>query len=357
MSVRSEMSYKRKSLIAAQTLAVLALFAIGSAACKKSPAPAPSPAAEKAEKRAAPNEPVVAYIGDSYITASEVQKRLNEQSRFVRGRQQDLRSRLAFVDNLVRQELIAQEAYRRGLDKEPEVEAAIKRTLVQEMFRRGFGEDVREYTEEELKEHYDKHIDFFVKPERIRVLHVFLQAPEQNKAARAEGRKKANQLLATIKTAEASAGRGGNSSAFGDIAREHSDDISSKGVGGDLIFRSFDQLENLYGTAFAKAVFAMKEQGEISGVIETPRGFHIAKLISRQAAQDRKFDDAGVQKMISERITRERRTGAYDQLIKRLREESGVRIDEEVLAAIEVDASGPPAAVGAPVERPVAETK
>src|SRR5438477_1661475 len=124
--------------------------------------------------------PAVARVGDEVITADEVRQRLNETSPFLRARYSTLERKKEFVENMVRNELLAQEAVRQGYDKSPAVREQMKRAMIQELIRhqldsRLSGADI---ADDELKKFYDAHIDDFVKPERARVFHILLPAKE-----------------------------------------------------------------------------------------------------------------------------------------------------------------------------------
>lgn len=358
MGVRSNVPFRILShlLVAAVAVVATACGGGGDTAEKKPAITGTTP------EKVIPAGPVVANVGDDVITAAEVKARLDEQSVFLKERYKDPKNRLSFVDNLVRHELLAQEAFRRGLDKDPEVQSTIKKILVQEMIKRAFDEKSITYSEEELKDYYDKRIADFVKPERVRVLHLFVSAPEGDAAKRAAGKKKANDLLTKIRANETKADvkhpqhATYSTTLFGELARENSDDPTTKATGGDLRYRSKEDLERLFGSEFANAAFSLQKLNQVSGVVETPRGFHVAKLVQRQAAVDRKFDDPSVQQSIKDRLYREQRTKAFDTFVQELREKANVRIDEEVLAAIEIEASAP-VPVGTPgAPRPVADT-
>src|SRR5438270_12425179 len=64
--------------------------------------------------------PVVAEVGDEKITADEVRQRLNETSPFLRARYNTVERKKEFLENMVRNELLAQEAIRQGYDKRSE---------------------------------------------------------------------------------------------------------------------------------------------------------------------------------------------------------------------------------------------
>ena len=65
---------------------------------------------------------VVAQVGDEVITVGDVQERINKQSPFIRARYTTLDKKKEFLDNLVRFEVMAGEAQKRGYDKDPEVQ-------------------------------------------------------------------------------------------------------------------------------------------------------------------------------------------------------------------------------------------
>lgn len=77
-----------------------------------------------------------------------------------------------------------------------------------------------------------------------------------------EARKKAEEVLALV--------RGGE--IFAKAAWENSDDESSKERGGNLPPFSYNKMVE----PFSEAAFKLKT-GEVSGVVETPFGFHIIK--------------------------------------------------------------------------------
>ena len=72
---------------------------------------------------------MVAKVGDEVITADEVKKRLDETSPFLRARYNTLDKKKEFVENLIRNELLAQEAKRQGLDQSPAVKEQMKRAI------------------------------------------------------------------------------------------------------------------------------------------------------------------------------------------------------------------------------------
>lgn len=299
--------------------AVLALGLLAVAGCS-------SPAGDG---KAGKTGEVVAHVGNGTITVDDFKAKLDEQSPFIRARYNTLERKKEFLDNLIRFELLAQEAKRRGLDRDPEVQATLEKVMVQRLIRTEFDEAVagQEIPEEELKKYYDEHIEDYVKPERVRVSHIFLAAAP---ADRAKVRAKAANLLAEVKGKEA----GTEKTAFVNRAREISEDEASKLAGGDLSFKTKEELTALWGEKFADAAFGLGAIGEIGGLVETDKGFHLLKLTGRQNALDRPFEQVKAQ--IQNRLSRDTRTKAFDEFVAGLKQQANVRVNEEILDAIDV---------------------
>jgi len=284
-------------------------------------------ACKKSEKSGA----VVAKVGDDDITADEVRQRLNETSPFLRARYNTLDRKKEFLENMVRNELLAQEAIRQGYDKSPAVREQAKRAMVQELIRHQLdsklsGSDI---PDEELKKFYDAHIDEFVKPERARVLHVFL--PAKDAKERAEARKHAAALLKDIDGRE----KKGEVNAFQAVAIKESKDPLSAPMGGDLRFLSKEELAKAYNTELANAAFDLKNPGDKAGPLDTPTGVELVKLQVKTVAMNRSFDES--KEPIRQRMARERRSRDYDEWVKKLRENTKVVVYDQELEKVQVE--------------------
>lgn len=317
-----------------------ALAALVAACGGKDGAKSEAPRAKNAA--AQKSGPVVARVGDAVITADEVRQKLGEQSPFLQARYKDLQHKEEFVQNLIRFEVLAQEAYRKGLDQQPEVQSTLKKVLVQELIRQAFDEKQASYSEAELKAYYDKHIDEFVKPERVRASQIFLAGAQTDKAARAKAKAKAAQLLTELKANEAKAAANHpkraeyKSTLFADLARANSDDPATQSTGGDLRYLSKEDMARQYTDTFAGAVFALTEPNSLTSLVETPQGFHIARLTNRQQAVNRAFEDQQVKDTIKGRLFREQRTKSFDDYVEKLKKDGNAMIDKDVLATVEV---------------------
>jgi peptidyl-prolyl cis-trans isomerase C len=291
---------------------------------------------------------VIATVGDSTITSDEFKKKLDEQAAFLRGKYADPAKKKEFLDNMIRNELLLQEAKHRGLEDDPEVRASLSKVLVQKLIRTELDNAAKNpIPDDELKKYYDEHTSEFVKPERVRASHIFLAAPEGD-PKRNQAKNEAAKLLAEIKAKEA----GKNKDAFAELARSRSDDQASKAQGGDLGFKTEEELTRLWGEPFADAVSALKNLNDLGTVIVTPKGFHIIKLLGRQEKNEQSFEAAKAR--ISGRLGMERRSKVLDDFVAELKGKAKVDIDEKALEKIEVSAAGAidPARMPSPMPMP-----
>lgn len=276
--------------------------------------------------------PVIARVGDDVITADDLKRQLDQVSPFLRGRYDTVERKKEFLENLIRNELLAQEAARRGLDKAPQVREQLKRAMVQELLRRQLDERLAggDLADAELRKFYDLHLDDFVKPERARVSRILLAAPPGDAAARAAARRRASALRQEIDQRA----RKGEANAFQAVALKRSQDPSSAPLGGDLRFLSREEMAKGFSPQLADAAFALKSPGDEAGPIETPQGIELVRLQARTAALERTFEQA--KDAIRGRVARERRSRDYDEFVRKLREDGRVTIDEGELARVSV---------------------
>jgi peptidyl-prolyl cis-trans isomerase C len=291
-------------------LALLPLLACAALACKS-------------KQNAQHTGPVVARIGDEVITADDFKKKLDETSPFLRARYNTAERKKEFLENLIKNELLAQEAMRRGLDKSPAVQEVIKRAAVQELLRQQLDEKLTgaDIADADLRKFYEQHLEDYVKPERVRINHLLIAT-----GPGAQG--KASRLLREISDRESK----GEVNAFQVVAMKESADPKSAPVGGDVRYLSKVELSRELGDAVAEASFTLAKAGDKAGPLETPRGFELIKLQNRTIALDKKFDD--VKDMLRQRMARERRSQEYDAFMKRLRADGRVTIMDDEIAKL-----------------------
>jgi peptidyl-prolyl cis-trans isomerase C len=280
--------------------------------------------------------PVVAQGGGVVITADELKARLDEQSPMIRARFTTVERKKEFLDNMIRFELLASAAEKNGLGNDPDVQLTMKKVMVSKYYQKFFqdAEAAKSVPEADQKKYYDEHPDEFHRPLRVHAAQVFLKA-EASSPERAKKAAEAKKLLAKLQADEKK-----NPSAFPTVAREASEDVATKATGGDLSFKSQDELEKAYGKEVAEAVLKLKDNETASVVVESPKGFHLLHVYGRQVEMNRGFDE--VKGQIASRLSAQKRTKDFDDYVKKLRADANIKVDDAALEKVPVSGAGSP---------------
>lgn len=183
----------------------------------------------------------------------------------------------SFVSNLLLNRQLANEARERGYDEDPVVQREIALATEEVLARRRIAElkrDVDVDTATLAREIYLANPARFTLPERVVVRHILVD--------RKDGDEAAQQQIAAVEKALAAAGAD-----FAAVARELSDDYTTKGDGGLLPEFGRDRMEK----AFEEASFALAKPGDRSPRIETLYGWHWIELVKKSPAKLRPFED------------------------------------------------------------------
>jgi parvulin-like peptidyl-prolyl isomerase len=309
-------------------------LALGCGGKKQEEAAAPAPVEKKPELKnglsAEQANQVLAKIGDTTITLGEFADRLGNQSPYLRARYGSPERRREFLDNMVRFELLALEAKKRGQEQQPDVERVRRQMMVQEMMKQMFddnGVKLSDITDDEIKAYYDAHAAEFHKPAQRRASHILYK----DKA-------KAEAALKKLSAA------GGDMDTFRKQAKEDNQDAETKDRFGDLRFFSLEPEagEPAPPKPVREAAFSLGKTGELySKVIESEQGFHLLELTGERAALDRTLQDA--RRLIQNRLWREKREGAIDKFVGDLRQKADVKENLDLLGQVKIDTTTPAA--------------
>src|SRR3954471_16447998 len=129
------------------TSCLLAAGALMHAACQK------SNGAKASSQKSEDLQEELAKVDDTVITVGEFQDRISKQSPYVRARYTSLERKKEFLDNLVRFEVLANEAQKQGLDKDPEVVRTMKQVMIQKLMKQEFETRVKpeDVSDDEMK--------------------------------------------------------------------------------------------------------------------------------------------------------------------------------------------------------------
>ena len=278
----------------------------------------PTAPPQSAEELQAP----LAKIDNVTITLGEFQERINRQSRYIRARYTSLEQKKEFLDSLVRFEVLAKEAYKRGLDKDPEVVRTMKQVMIQKLMRDEFDAKVTadSVPEADMKAYYDANLVEYVKPEEVRVSAIILK----------------NKAQADRVALEARGDAGKTNKGFRDLVMKYSTDEETKLRGGDL--RYFDAANKELPANVVKAAFTLIQTGDVSQTVDAGNGtFYVLKQTGRRKAMTKAFEDA--KPAIRNKLFRDSRMKAQKDFVDGLKTAAKVEINEANLAKVRIDTS------------------
>jgi len=130
--------------------------------------------------------------------------------------------------------------------------------------------------EDVLKKQYQDNIQQYEVPSQVHVQHILFKTVGQTDALVEETKKKAEDVLKQAK----------KGAKFDELAKKYSEDPGSKDKGGDLGWiRQGQTVPEFEKTAFSLA------PGQISDLVKTQYGFHIIKVLEKQNAHTKSFEE------------------------------------------------------------------
>jgi peptidyl-prolyl cis-trans isomerase C len=278
--------------------------------------PGPSTAGDEGDRQ------TVARIDGQPITLAQLQRRMAEKPPFVQGRYASPERRKELLENLIRIELLAREARKRGYDRDPQVlrhqqQAAVDRMISEELDRSLAPGRI---PEAELRAYYDAHPERFTRPEAVRVSQVLLA--DADAAAR---------VAAAARALGPRDDRG-----FRRLVAAHSLDEDSKQRGGDLTF--LERVPPAGGdahrppAAVIEAAFGLTEVGQIAGPVRSDRGFHVLRLSQRRPAALRPFAEVSAE--VRTLVHEQQRSRRLDEWVAEMRNKVKVQVYEDKLREV-----------------------
>ncbi len=176
---------------------------------------------------------------------------------------------------------------RKAFGSDENFETGLKRAnLTYEEFRRELRNDLLmqklydkeirvKLDDDDLKKYYENNKFKFKRPEKIKIRLIYLRNDPTDPKGREKALKRAEEAMEKIKGGEE----------FADVASKYSNAMS-RIKGGDMGFIHKGMLDE----PIEKTAYSLKV-GEISEIIETPKGFYIIKLEEISPALQLKFDE------------------------------------------------------------------
>jgi len=281
---------------------------------------------------------VLAKVGDKTITLGDFAASLDRMNEFDRMRYQSPEKRRELLNEMIDLELLAIEAKKRGLDRTPESEEAMRQILRDAMLaetRKGVPTPA-EIPPAEVRAYYDAHRDDFREPERRRVTAI----PFKDK-------KEAEKVLPEAKKASAME--------WGRLALKHADPplkqlpgqpvetVADLGIVGPPADAKGDHPR--VPPELRAAIFEV--QGDVGSVLDhvvASGGKHwIVRLAGKSPPHERSFAEA--ERSIRGILVQEKMEARAKELAESLKKRFPVSIDDAALAQVKVP--GAPASASA----------
>jgi peptidyl-prolyl cis-trans isomerase C len=282
---------------------------------------------------------VVATYAGGTISTDELQARMAEEGPLMRQRYTTPEGKQELLWRIVRERVLASDARSKGYDREPRVVRQCEGSLVGLYLEKELEAPERERSipGAELRAFFEQHRDEYAQPARARIAHLLLEASEDEPARRDNQRAVATTLLSQLRAQLKK-----DPDAFATLARGRSEDAATRPFGGELPVMTEAQLREVLGAEPTARVFDTSAQrGLLEQVIETPRGFHLVRVIEREPAVTPDFEV--LRETLRTRYQQVRRDTRKAEFMAAVEQRAQLQVERAAL-----DAVSPPAQVRAP---------
>lgn len=284
---------------------------------------------------------VVARVGVGVVTLAQYESELRR-----RGGMDDPRRRETVLEDLIRTELLVQQAYSSGFADSPELRRRLGQSLA-----RAYEEELRRkdpappLPDGAAEAYYREHPEEFRLPERVRLAGILVRVPRKAEES-ARGRAVAKAAALHAEAVKLPAGEPG----LGELARLYSEDTSTRYAGGDQGWMTPAQAAQRWPGA-ETALAALREPGAVAPVVASDDGLWILRLMEREESRVRPWTDPQVRELAAHRASVEWEKADLARREAALREGIAVEIDRAVLARLPAPAPKP-ASPGTPPALP-----
>jgi len=232
-----------------------------------------------------------------------------------------------FLDSLIRFAVMANEAEKRGYDKDPEVVRVMQQQMISKFLQKDFESKlkVEDVPDAQVEKYYKEHPAEFNQKDEVRVSEVVVKDKGKADKAFAEAKTlpKAPPVVPTTPEPKQ----------FKDIVNKYSDDEDAKQRGGDLGF--FDKDSTRYPKPIVDAAFKLAEVGDVAAPIKTDKGFVVIRRTQKRPGFSRPL--AEVKRQIQQRLFRDTRTKAMDNFVAELKKKSAIEVNDANLSKVVID--------------------
>jgi len=253
--------------------------------------------------------PYLAQVGDVEITEADLESEMQNLPDYAQSMFEGKEGKKRFLDEVIKKEILYQEALKKGLDKSPEFKQKLeefkKLTLISDLLEKEIMSKSG-VSEQDMKDYYEKNKADFVATSQIKASHILVKTKED-----------AQKILERLNNGEK----------FEALAKEASIDRVSGKNGGELGYFSRGEMV----PEFEKAA-AMLKVGEVSKPVKTQFGYHIIKVTDKKTGPVVEFER--VKDIIAQKLSGERQKEAFDSYIEGLKKDYKIEVNEKAVASL-----------------------
>jgi len=294
---------------------VLLLLAAASS-CQKSTVPG-TPGSESSSSKKKEG-PVLASVNGEIITVEDFQEEIDSLPEYTRKQLQSADQKQKRVDNMIKEVLLRQEAEKRGLDRDPEIQRKVNRyrnRLITEKLYQEVAREQGSIDDAAVQKYYDENKSQYLQKERIRASQILiLVPPDATPEKSAEAKAKAEEVQAKARAGED----------FAELAKQYSEGPTSV-RGGDLGYFQRGRMV----PEFEETAFSIQNVGDVSDIVKTKFGYHVIKLTDRQP--EKLLDLGEVKERIVRQLESKNRRDIRNTLDQDLRQKANIVVHQEHL--------------------------
>jgi len=253
--------------------------------------------------------PYLAKVGDVKITEADLESEMQNLPDYAQSMFEGKEGKKRFLDEVIKKEILYQEALKKGLDKSPEFKQKLeefkKLTLISDLLEKEIMSKSG-VSEQDMKDYYEKNKADFVATSQIKASHILVKTKED-----------AQKILERLNNGEK----------FEALAKEASIDRVSGKNGGELGYFSRGEMV----PEFEKAA-AMLKVGEVSKPVKTQFGYHIIKVTDKKTGPVVEFER--VKDIIAQKLSGERQKEAFDSYLEGLKKDYKIEVNEKAVASL-----------------------
>ena len=261
------------------------------------------------EQKGKSSSAVLVKVGKSEVTQDDFLKEVSRIPEWAKGQFSGKEGKEKFLDELIKRELVYQDAKKMKLDKDPEylekVKDFEKMTLISLILKKEVEEKAK-VDDAEVKEFFDKNADKFTIGTQLRASHILVDTEDQAKKIRERIRK---------------------GESFAKLAETLSKDKGSASKGGDIGYFGSGQMV----PEFERAVMGLKIN-EVSEPVKTRFGYHIIQLTDVKKGETASFEQS--KEAIKKQLLAEKQKSLIDSYIATLMKQANIKKNEDALASI-----------------------